>query len=82
MDTVEEKAIVAIRPKPPFKPLFEVATTHEGSDVVLMNEPTAVHGLEPRYTGLSRVSSQSPLPISFCVLKLLGQVHNCGRAKT
>ena len=39
VDTVEEKSIVAIRPKPAFLPLFEVATTRQGSDVVLINEP-------------------------------------------
>jgi len=38
VDTVEEKAIVAIRPKPAFKALFEIATTQEGSNVVLYNE--------------------------------------------
>ena len=39
VDTVEEKSIVAIRAKPAFRPLFEIATTREGSDVVLINEP-------------------------------------------
>ena len=39
VDTVEEKAVVAIRPKPAFRPLFEIATTREGSDVILINEP-------------------------------------------
>ena len=39
VDTVDEKAIVAIRPKPAFRPLFEIATTREGSDVLLINEP-------------------------------------------
>jgi site-specific DNA recombinase len=38
VDTVEEKAIVAIRPKPAFQALFQVATTKEGSGVVLYNE--------------------------------------------
>jgi hypothetical protein len=38
VDTVEEKTIVAIRPKPAFQALFEVATTKEGSGVVLYNE--------------------------------------------
>ena len=38
VDTVEEKSIVAIRPKPAFMPLFEVATTREGSDVLLLHE--------------------------------------------
>ena len=38
VDTVEEKSIVAIRPKPAFQPLFEVATTKEGSGVVMIHE--------------------------------------------
>ena len=47
LDTVEEKAVVAIRPKPAFIPLFQVATTREGSGVVLINEmPLAEIGLE------------------------------------
>ncbi len=39
VDTVEGKAIVAIQPKPVFHSLFEIATTREDSDVVLINEP-------------------------------------------
>ncbi|HIM37555.1 MAG TPA: recombinase family protein, partial [Dehalococcoidia bacterium] len=35
--SLEEKAIVAIRPKPAFRPLFEIAKTLAGSDVVLIN---------------------------------------------
>ncbi len=38
VDTVEENRVVAIRPKPAFMPLFEVATTREGSGVLLVNE--------------------------------------------
>jgi hypothetical protein len=38
VDTVEEKAIVAIRPKPAFQALFQIATTKEESGVVLYNE--------------------------------------------
>ena len=49
VDTVEEKSIVAIRPKPAFRPLFEVATTREGSDVVLINEPP--QAFEPEAAG-------------------------------
>ena len=37
VDTVEEKAIVAIRPKPAFMPIFEIANTKAGSDVILIN---------------------------------------------
>lgn len=38
VDTVEEKAVVALTPKPAFMPLFEVATTRQGSGVVLVRE--------------------------------------------
>ncbi len=30
-DTVEERAIVALKPKPAFRALFQIATTREGS---------------------------------------------------
>ena len=36
--TVDEKAIVAIRLKPAFRPLFEIAKTRVGSGVVLINQ--------------------------------------------
>ncbi len=38
VDTVEEKAIVALRPKPAFQALFQIATTREGSNVILYKE--------------------------------------------
>ena len=38
VDTVEEKSVVAIRPKPAFWPIFEVATTREGSGIALINQ--------------------------------------------
>ena len=38
VDTVEERAIVALKPKPAFRALFQVATTREGSGVVLYKE--------------------------------------------
>ena len=38
VDTVEEKSVLAIRPKPAFRPIFEVATTRGGSGIVLINE--------------------------------------------
>ncbi len=42
----KENAIVAIKPKAPFKPAFDVATTREGSEVALVHDPEA----EPRIT--------------------------------
>ncbi len=38
VDTVDEKAVVAIRPKPAFRPLFENATIRAESGVVLINQ--------------------------------------------
>ena len=38
MDTVEERRIVAIRPRPAFRPLFEIATTRDGAGIILVNE--------------------------------------------
>ena len=38
VDTVEEKSVVAIRPKLAFRPIFEIATTRGGSGTALINE--------------------------------------------
>ena len=38
VDTVEKESVVAIRPKAAFRPIFEVATTREGSRIALMNQ--------------------------------------------
>ena len=38
VDTVQEKSVVGVRPKPSFRPLFEIATTREDSGVVLVLE--------------------------------------------
>jgi site-specific DNA recombinase len=40
VDSKEERRIVALKPKPAFKALFQIATTKEGSRVVLYNEKT------------------------------------------
>ncbi len=52
VDAVEEKSIVAIRPKPAFRPIFEVATTRQVSDVVLIYEPPPTSN-EPEAADLS-----------------------------
>ena len=38
VDTVEGKSVVAIRPKPAFRPIFEIAIIRGGSGIVLINE--------------------------------------------
>ena len=42
VDTKEFKAIVAIQPKAPFRPVFDVATTKEGLGVMLMKTPPEI----------------------------------------
>ncbi len=41
VDARDEKRIVAIKPKAPFKPVFQVATTRDGSGVALVHDPEA-----------------------------------------
>ena len=38
VDTKDERRIVVVRPKAPFRPVFQVATTREGSGIVLVHE--------------------------------------------
>jgi site-specific DNA recombinase len=38
-DSKQSKALIAVRPKPPFKPIFQVAATREGSGIRIVNEP-------------------------------------------
>jgi len=42
VDAKEDKCIVAIKPKPAFRPIFQVATTREDSGVYIINEPPEV----------------------------------------
>ncbi|MFY9814311.1 MAG: recombinase family protein, partial [Dehalococcoidales bacterium] len=39
VDAKETKSIIAIKPKPPFMPIFQVAVTKGGSDIRIINEP-------------------------------------------
>jgi site-specific DNA recombinase len=39
VDAKKNKAIVAIKPKPPFKPVFQVAASKKGSHIRILNEP-------------------------------------------
>jgi hypothetical protein len=38
-DTKKSKSIIAMRPKPPFKPIFQVAASKVGSGIHIVNEP-------------------------------------------
>ena len=38
-DAKKTRSIVAVKPKPPFKPVFQVAVSRRGSDIRILNEP-------------------------------------------
>ena len=44
VDTLKEKSVVAIRAKPAFRPIFDVATTREGSGITLINQAPQTQG--------------------------------------
>ena len=39
VDAKKTKSIIAIKPKPPFLPIFQVASTRAGADIRIVNEP-------------------------------------------
>ena len=65
VDAKKTKSIIAIKPKPPFIPAFQVAATLEGSDIRILNEPIEGSSL------LLAKAGDSPLPFSETFLPLL-----------
>ena len=61
VDSKVDKAIVAIKPKPPFRPIFEVATTKTESEVMLIKEPPELHDPEARCFWWRRRRVELPL---------------------
>jgi hypothetical protein len=76
VDAKKTKSIVAIKPKPPFKPVFQVAASREGSDIRIINEPlegsslflvktgssTALYSPAIQTLVIQGIKSQSPVP--------------------
>ncbi len=46
-DTRKTRSIIAVRPKPPFRPIFRVASSHEGSGIHIINEPLDIRSGGP-----------------------------------
>jgi hypothetical protein len=59
IDAKKTRSIVAIRPKPPFKPIFQVAVTKEGSDIRIINEPIQGSPVFLVETGENRTPSET-----------------------
>ena len=53
-DTKQTKSIIAVRPKPPFRPIFRVAASRQGSDIRIINEPLEGSSVFLVETGESR----------------------------
>jgi hypothetical protein len=47
VDAKKTKSIIAIKPKPPFIPIFQVAATKGGSDIRIVNEPLRTQSGSP-----------------------------------
>ena len=52
-DTKQTKSVVAVRPKPPFWPVFRVAASREGFDIRIINQPLEGSSVSPVETGES-----------------------------
>ena len=61
VDASQTKSVVAIRPKPPFKPVFQVAASREGSDIRIINEPINGSAVFLVETGESRTLPETIL---------------------
>ena len=59
VDAKNSKSIIAIRPKPPFKPVFQVAASREGSEIRILNEPIEGSSVFLVETGESRTTPET-----------------------
>jgi hypothetical protein len=55
------KSIVAVKPKPPFKPVFQIEASREGAYIRIINEPLAGLSLFLVKTEESRSPSYPPI---------------------
>ncbi len=61
MDAKQIKSIIAVKPKPPFKPVFQVAASREGSDIRILNEPLEGSSVFLVETGESRTTPETTI---------------------
>jgi hypothetical protein len=59
VDAKKTKSIIAVKPKPPFKPVFQVAASREGSDIRILNEPLNGSSVFLVETGESRTPPET-----------------------
>ncbi len=61
VDAKKTKSVIAIKPKPPFRPIFRVAVTHTGSKIHIVNEPFQGSSVFQVETGESRTLPETML---------------------
>jgi site-specific DNA recombinase len=72
MDAKKIKSIVAIKPKPPFKPVFRVAASKKGSEIGILKEPLQGSSVFLVETGEGRTLPETMLCYSpFSSLQLI-----------
>ena len=71
VDCKDEKAVVGIKPKPAFGPVFQVATTREGSGVTLVKENPPADGPEDAISGDATTEADA----NWCSWWRRGRVH-------
>jgi hypothetical protein len=72
-----DKTVVAIKPKPPFKSVFQVAASRKKSDIRILNEPLKDSSMFLVETGEALSTSNPPVSslldqrrayaVSFCI---------------
>ncbi|MFC1945808.1 hypothetical protein ACFLW1_01260 [Chloroflexota bacterium] len=65
VDAKKTKSVVAIKPKPPFRPIFQVAATRSGSSISIVNEPLSGSSVFLVETGESRTPPETRFAFSF-----------------
>ena len=76
IDARKTKLIVAIRPKPPFKPVFQVAAAKEWSEIRIINEP-----IKDTFVFLGETGQEStmlPLRVDSLVKERMGWLYLAG----
>jgi site-specific DNA recombinase len=61
-DAKKIKSVVAIKPKPPFIPIFQVAVTKGGSDIRIVNEPLRTESGSPVVFLVETGEGRTPRP--------------------
>ncbi len=62
LDTKQTRSIVAIRPKPPLRPIFQVAAKREGSRIHILNELPEFKSANPSVFLVETGESRTPRP--------------------